>query len=94
MALTKKDIVEQLHIKTGFPRQIMSQIVTAIFDTVRDDLLKGNNVKITNFGVLRVRDKKARPGRNMQTGNPMEVSARSVVTFKASRTLREALSGK
>ncbi|MFH1146866.1 MAG: integration host factor subunit alpha [Pseudomonadota bacterium] len=91
MALTKKDIVEQLHTKTGFPRQIMSQIVTAIFDTVKDDLLKGNNVKITNFGVLKVRNKKARPGRNMQTGDAMEVCARSVVTFKASRALRDGL---
>lgn len=91
MTLTKKEIVEHVHSKVGFPRQATSQIVTAIFDIFKGELLEGSNVKIANFGVLKLRGKKPRPGRNMRTGESVEISARSVVTFKASRKLRDIL---
>lgn len=94
MALTKKGIVEQIHIAKGFPRQTLTEMVTAIFDAVKKDLLAGNNVKLPNFGVFKIGKKRPRPGRNLQTGEWVEISARSVVTFKASRTLRNALKEK
>lgn len=94
MALTKKEIVEQIHTKTGFPRQILAEMVTAVFDTMKKDIVAGNNVKIANFGAFRLRKKRPRPGRNMRTGEPVEISPRSVVSFKASRNLRVILNGK
>lgn len=94
MTLTKKEIVEYVHDKVGFPRQAMTQVVSAIFDIFKDELLEGNSIKIANFGVLKVRDKRSRPGRNMRTGESVEISARSVVTFKASRKMRDTLNKK
>ncbi len=94
MTLTKKDIVERLHATMGLPRQAMSQVVAAIFAMLKEDLLEGGNAKIANFGVLKIRKKNPRPGRNMRTGEQVEVSARSVVTFKPSRKLRDALKGR
>lgn len=91
MTLTKKEIVEYVHTKVGFPRQAMTQVVTAIFDIFKDELLKGNSIKVANFGVLKIREKRSRPGRNMRTGESVEISARSVVTFKASRKMRDVL---
>ncbi|TSA05880.1 MAG: integration host factor subunit alpha [Deltaproteobacteria bacterium] len=94
MTLTKKDIVEHIHNKIGFPRQATTELVTSIFNAFKEELLKGHSVKIANFGILKVRAKRARPGRNMRTGETVEISARSVVTFKASRKLRDALNKK
>ncbi len=94
MTLTKKDIVEHVHTTVGFPRQATTQIVSAMFDVFKEELLGGENVKIANFGVLKLRGKRSRPGRNMRTGERVEISARSVVTFKASRKIRDVLNKK
>ncbi len=94
MTLTKREIVEHIHKKIGFPRQASAELVAAMFNIFKEELLKGNNVKIANFGILKVRAKRARPGRNMRTGERVEISPRSVVVFKASRKLREALNKK
>ena len=49
------------------------------------------DLKISGFGSFLVRNKKARLGRNPQTGEAMEISARRVVTFKTSQVLRDIL---
>ncbi|MFH1148576.1 MAG: HU family DNA-binding protein [Pseudomonadota bacterium] len=94
MALTKKDIVEQIHAKTGLPRQILAEMTKAVFDAIKKEILAGNSVKVANFGALRLRKKRARPGRNMRTGEVVEISPRSVVSFKASTNLRTILNGR
>lgn len=94
MALTKRDMVEQIHAKTGFPRQILTEMIKAVFDAIKKDIVAGNNVKVANFGAFRLRKKRPRPGRNMRTGEPVEISPRSVVSFKASKHLRTILNGK
>ena len=91
MNLTKKEIADRLQTKTGLPRQTVHEMVNFIFDAFKEELIKGSPVKISNFGTLKTRDKKPRPGRNMRTGEPMEVSARSAVLFKPSKKLRAAL---
>ena len=69
--------------------------VESLFDTIKDDLYKGNNVMISGFGKWTVKAKKARKGRNPQTGEEMTIDARKVVTFKPSTVLRDAVnSGK
>ncbi|MBN1115345.1 MAG: HU family DNA-binding protein, partial [Oligoflexia bacterium] len=49
------------------------------------------SVKVSGFGNFIVRRKKSRIGRNPQTGETMEISARSVLTFKPSQVLRDAV---
>ena len=89
--LTKKEITDRLQTKTGLPRQTVHEMVNFIFETFKEELIQGSTVKIANFGTWKTRDKKPRPGRNMRTGEPMEVSARSAVLFKPSKKLRVAL---
>ncbi|MCK4534428.1 MAG: HU family DNA-binding protein, partial [Syntrophobacterales bacterium] len=48
-------------------------------------------VKISGFGKLSIREKQARRGRNPQTGEEIEISARKVLTFKSSQVLKKAL---
>ena len=58
---------------------------------MKDTLADGEKIKISGFGNFVVRDKKQRVGRNPQTGAPIPISARRVLTFKPSQVLKGVL---
>jgi integration host factor subunit alpha len=89
--MTKADLVDSIYEKIGLSKKESIQIVDLVFEIMRAELEKGNKVKISGFGNFNVRDKKIRRGRNPQTGDSIEISARSVLTFKASPVLKKAL---
>jgi integration host factor subunit alpha len=90
--MTKADIVETVYERVGgFPKQEAAEVVETVFETVKATLVKGDKIKITRFGSFIVRDKKARAGRNPQTGKEITISARRVLTFKPSLVLNKAL---
>jgi integration host factor subunit alpha len=89
--LTKADIVESVHKKTGFSKKDATILVERIFETIKHTLESGEHVKISGFGKFEVRQKRARRGRNPQTGSAIEISARRVLTFKPSQILRGVL---
>lgn len=89
--LTKADIVEKVHEKIGFSKKDSSEIVERVFELIKQTLEKGEHVKISGFGKFDVRSKRARRGRNPQTGEEIEISARRVLTFKPSQLLKDAL---
>lgn len=91
MAYTKASMIEDICEKIGLPRKDATDIVEFLFDTMKNCLIEGETLKISGFGSFTVRNKKARLGRNPQTGEPMEISARSVITFKTSQVLRDLL---
>jgi integration host factor subunit alpha len=62
-----------------------------VFDIIKETLEKGEKIKISGFGNFVVREKRSRVGRNPQTGEEIEISARRVLTFKPSQVLRGAL---
>lgn len=93
MAMTKLDITQNVSDKLGLSKRDSSRIVESVFGVMKEQLSKGDTVKISGFGNFVVRDKKARKGRNPQTGNEMEISARRVLTFKSSPILRKTLNG-
>ena len=55
---------------------------------------RGERLKISGFGSFNPRDKKTRVGRNPKTGDAIQISARRVVTFKASPVLKERINSK
>ena len=90
--MTKADIVETVCEKVGgFSKKEVAEIVETVFETVKATLVKGDKIKITRFGNFIVRDKRARAGRNPQTGQEITISARRVLTFKTSQLLNKAL---
>jgi integration host factor subunit alpha len=91
MSMTKIDITESVREKLGIPKKECVSIVESLFDIIKDDLDKGNDVMISGFGKWTVKAKKARKGRNPKTGKAMTINARKVVTFKPSYVLRKAL---
>ena len=89
--MTKIDIVQDVCNKLGFSKKDSARIVEAVFDTMKENLARGEKVKISGFGSFVVREKKARKGRNPQTGDEIEISARKVLTFKSSQVLKKAV---
>ncbi|NMB74589.1 MAG: integration host factor subunit alpha [Myxococcales bacterium] len=86
--MTKADIVEEVFKKLGFSKSQASEIVETVFETMKETLERGEKLKISGFGNFVPRDKKTRIGRNPKTGEAIEISARRVVTFKASPVLK------
>ncbi len=89
--MTKADIIEGVYERVGFSKKESAEIVELVFDTLKETLERGDKIKISGFGNFQVRNKKARVGRNPQTGKEIEISARRVLTFRPSQVLKVAL---
>lgn len=89
--MTKAEIVESIYEKIGFSKKESAEIVELVFDTIKETLEKGEKIKISGFGNFVVRHKRPRIGRNPQTGQSIEISERSVLTFRPSQILKQAL---
>jgi integration host factor subunit alpha len=97
VAMTKADIVQALNEKLGFSKKESADLVELVFETLKSTLAQGQKIKISGFGNFVVREKRSRIGRNPQTGQTIEISARRVLNFRPSQVLRSevkaALSG-
>jgi integration host factor subunit alpha len=93
--MTKAEIVQALYDRVGgFSKKESADLVDLVFDMMKDTLAKGEKIKVSGFGNFVLRDKRQRPGRNPQTGDPIKISERRVLTFKASQILKHALNSK
>jgi integration host factor subunit alpha len=89
MALTKADMAERLFMDVGLNKREAKEFVDAFFDTLREALERGQQVKLSGFGNFDLRQKNQRPGRNPKTGEEIPISARTVVTFRPGQKLKE-----
>ncbi|HEY8079936.1 MAG TPA: integration host factor subunit alpha [Labilithrix sp.] len=93
--MTKAEIVQALYTRVGgFSKKESADIVDMVFEMMKETLGRGEKIKISGFGNFVLRDKRQRPGRNPQTGDPIKISERRVLTFKASQILKQALNPK
>mgnify|MGYP000603277253 FL=1 len=88
MSLTKADIADCLFNEVGLNKREAKEFVDAYFETIRQALENGENVKLSGFGNFQLREKNQRPGRNPKTGEEIPISARRVVTFRPGQKLR------
>tara|TARA_B100001027_G_scaffold179095_1_gene130447 strand:+ start:268 stop:543 length:276 start_codon:yes stop_codon:yes gene_type:complete len=91
MTLTKANIVNLLKEQIGLPKKDCLKIVNAYFEEISKALEKGEEIKIPKLGNFVVKHKKSRPGRNPKTGETYKISDRNVISFRASKKLRESL---
>jgi len=90
-ALTKADIALLLFDQIGLNKRESKDFIDAFFELIVTELVAGRDVKISGLGNFEVRTKNARPGRNPRTGELVPISARRVITFKASGILKEKI---
>jgi integration host factor subunit alpha len=90
--MTKAEIIEAVYEKVGgFSKKEASDLVEAIFETMKETLASGHKIKISGFGNFVVRDKKERPGLNPRTRERIVLSPRRVVRFKPSPVLKSLI---
>src|SRR6476660_10161439 len=90
--MTKADIVQVVYNRLGgFSKKESADLVDLAFEMMKETLGRGEKIKISGFGNFVLRDKRQRQGRNPQTGDPIVITARRVLNFKASQLLKQAL---
>ena len=91
---TRSTLSEAVFKNVGLSRNESANLVDRVFNEILTSLIKGDDVKISSFGTFIVREKKERIGRNPKTGEEVPITARSVVTFRASNVLKSKVNTK
>lgn len=92
--MIKSELVVKLAEQTRLPKSDAERIITTVFNEIAKALIEGNRVELRGFGVLSVRERNARIGRNPKTGARVEVEAKRVPFFKAGKSINDALNKK
>jgi nucleoid DNA-binding protein len=87
----KKELIERIAEKADVPKSEAQKYFEAFEEVVTDALKAGEEVQITGFGKFSVKERKAREGRNPQTGQKMKIAAQKVPAFSAGNALKEAI---
>jgi integration host factor subunit alpha len=91
MALTKEKIITSLYDQVGLSKNQAQNVVEKLLEIIKETLEKGEDVLISGFGKLVVKEKTSRRGRNPQTAEELRLRARRVVVFKTSGVLRDRI---
>ena len=91
--LTKRDIIDEIAAKVNLDQRAATEVVEAFLELIKEMLEKGEDVSLSGFGKWQVKEKRARRGRNPQTGEELIIAPRRVVTFSLSNVLRAKLVG-
>ncbi len=89
--MTKQELVDAVAEKAGINKRQASEAVEGVIDSITKALKKGNKVTLVGFGNFSVVKKKARTGRNPQTGKEIQIPARKAPKFSPSKQLKETL---
>lgn len=89
--LTRQDLRQAVFHEVGLSNNECGKLVERILENISDALISGEEVKISNFGSFKLRDKPERMGRNPKTNVPAAISARRVVTFRPSKKFKAAI---
>ena len=89
--MTKKDIVLKITDMTGIKQVDVKTIVQKTFDVIVDSLIRNEKVELRNFGVFKIKERKARIGRNPRTSESVHVPPRKVVVFKPGLEMKQKI---
>lgn len=87
--MTKQDLVDVIAQKTGLSKASAGEALNVTLDEIGKALSKGQEVVLTGFGKFMVSKRKARTGRNPQTGATLKIPASTVPRFKAGKALKD-----
>ena len=89
--MNKTELVAIVAEKSGLTKKDAEQVVSATFDTITAQLVKGEKVQISGFGIFEVKEREARVGRNPRTKEAIQIPASKAPVFKASKTLKDTI---
>lgn len=89
--MNKTEVINQIAEKTDLTKKDSEKTLNAFIETVTEALKAGDDVQLVGFGSFQVKQRAAREGRNPQTGEVLKIAATNVPSFKAGKTLKEAV---
>jgi DNA-binding protein HU-beta len=89
--MKKKELIERIAEEAGVSKSDAQKHFAAFEEVVTEALKSGEEVQITGFGKFSVKERKAREGRNPQTGQKVEIAAQKVPAFSAGNVLKQAV---
>ena len=89
--MNKAELVGKIAKDTGYTKAGTEEILNSFISNVKTSLKKGQDVTLVGFGTWTVAKRKARSGRNPQTGQTMRIPAKKVPKFRAGKALKEAV---
>ncbi len=87
--MIKSDLVERVQQATGMKKPEAVEAVNALFNGMKEALLKGQRIELRGFGVFEVKDRKRGIGRNPKTGEEVEIPPGKAIRFKPGKALRD-----
>lgn len=89
--MNKGEFVDAVAAKGDMSKGDAASAVDAVLDAVTEAMKQGDQVTLVGFGTFLVRKREARTGRNPRTGEPLEIKASNVPSFKAGKALKDAV---
>ena len=89
--MTKAELISKVANEAKITKAAAAQAVDAITETITKDLKKGGRISLPGFGTFSVTNRKARTGRNPQTGQEIQIPASKTPKFTVGKTLKEAV---
>ena len=89
--MNKTELIAAAAEQTGMTKKDTEKALNAAFDVIAAALSKGEKVQVSGFGIFEVKEREPRVGRNPRTGEAMDIPASRTPTFKASKTLKDAM---
>jgi nucleoid DNA-binding protein len=88
--MNKTELINQVAPIVG-TQKMAKEAVECVLNAIADALAENDTVQISGFGSFKVNQRKARTGRNPQTGAPMQIPAAKVPKFTPAKALKEAI---
>ena len=89
--MKKADLVSAVAEKSGVQKKDADKVVTAVFDSISEELQSGDKVQLVGFGTFEVKQRSERKGRNPQTKEEIIIPASKAPSFKAGKALKDAV---
>lgn len=86
--MTKAELVSMVAEKVSLKKKDVEKAVNAVFSSIQETMAKGEKAQFIGFGTFEVKKRKARKGRNPQTGKMIDIPATVVPVFKAGKSLK------
>jgi DNA-binding protein HU-beta len=89
--VTLRDLGAALAETHGLPKKQVNDMLTGMVEAVGGHLKKGRRIRFNGLGILQVRKRAARMGRNPATGEAIKIKASKKIAFRAAKDLKEAI---
>ncbi|MBE7705128.1 MAG: HU family DNA-binding protein [Clostridia bacterium] len=89
--MNKEELVKEVAKKAKVSQKAAADVLSATIDTVQKTVAKGKKVTLVGFGTFEARKRKARTGRNPQTGAAIKIAAKTVPAFSAGKKFKDAV---